>query len=302
MRARLPGRVACVLLAAAVSAPGGALAGGDVTVSGEYLDRPTSSTEALTLLFVAGDRFQFRGFLPALRVTSPDSVVMLPFGPVPLDDEQRLRRQAETDSSGSGLPSGEPSGDPASQPMLLAQDLDPLTFDRTVTGVGDVRLGLAARLIGRPAGLYMMDLELDVKAPTADANEGLGTGEWDGRVGLAGERRFWTTTAFAGMGWTRMGDPTWIDFSNPLDAYGGIESEPLGPGILVSGWIEGNSEIVPGAGGRAALAFGLRGNRRNTWRLSATVGLTDAAEDFGVRLGFTMGGTTPRSRALEVRK
>jgi len=285
------------LLVALICAPGGALAGGDVTVSGEYLDRPTSTTEALILRFVAGDRVQFRGYVPALRVTSPDSVVVLPFGPAPLDDEQRMRRQAATDSGGSGTPGGEGT----SQAMLLAQDLDPLAFDDTATGVGDVRLGLAARLFGRPAGLYLMDFELDVKAPTADENEGLGTGEWDGRVGFSGERRFWTATAFAGMGWTRMGDPSWIDFSNPVDAYGGIESEPLGPGILISGWIEGNSEIVPGAGGRTALAFGLRNNRRNAWRVSATVGLTDAAEDFGVRLGFTFGGATPRSKALEVR-
>jgi hypothetical protein len=168
--------------------------------------------------------------------------------------------------------------------------------------LGDLRLGLAARLFGKPAGLYMMDFEVDVKAPTADADEGLGTGEWDGRVGFAGERRFWTATAFAGLGWTRIGDPEWIDFRNPIDAYGGVESEPLGPGILISGWIEGTSEIVPGAGERTALAVGLRGNRKNSWRLSATVGLSDAAEDFGVRLSFTTGRSKPRSRALEVRR
>jgi len=298
MRFRFPGRALCALLAALISALGGSLAGGDVTVSGEYLDRPYSTTEALILRFVAGDRVQFRAHVPALRVTSPDSVVVLPFGPAPLDDDQRARRQAEGASSGSGTQDGSTN----SQPMFLAQDLDPLAMNDTATGLGDVRLGLAARLFGRPAGLYMMDFEVDVKAPTADENEGLGTGEWDGRVGFSGERRFWTATAFAGLGWTRMGDPTWIDFRNPVDLYGGIESEPLGPGLLLSGWIEGNSEVVPGAGGRTALAVGLRNNRRNSWRLSATVGLSDAAEDFGFRLGFTVGGATPRARSVEVRR
>lgn len=298
MRFRLSGQVLCALLAASVCAAGTALAGGDVTFSGEYLDRPSSTTEALILRFVAGDRVQFRLHVPALRVTSPDSVVVLPFGPAPLDEDQRMRRQAEGDSGGSGSP----TAGVTSQPLLLAQDLEPLAFDDTATGLGDIRLGLAARLFGRPAGLYMMDFEVDLKAPTADEDEGLGTGEWDGRVGFSGERRFWTATAFAGVGWTKMGDPTWIDFSDPVDAYGGIESEPLGPGLLVSGWIEGNSEIVPGAGGRTALAFGLRNNKRNAWRLTATVGLTEAAEDFGIRLGFTVGGATPRAKAVEVRR
>jgi hypothetical protein len=283
----------------AVAVSGGVLAGADLTVSGEYFDRPTSTTEALALRFVAGDRVQFRAYLPALRVTSPDSVVVLPFGPAPLDDEQRLRRQLATDSGSSGNQGGEMSD----QGQFLAQeDLDPLAFDSTATGVGDLRLGMATRLFGRPAGLYLMDLELDVKAPTADADAGLGTGEWDGRVGFSGERRFWTATAFAGLGWSHIGDPTWIDFSDPVDAYGGVESEPLGPGILISGWVESSSEIVPGAGGRTVLAFGLRNNRRNAWRLSATVGLTDAAEDFGIRLSFTAGGTKARSKALEVRR
>ena len=296
MRSRLLGRTACALLAAAIAVSGGALAGADLTVGGEYLARPVSTTEAVTLRLVAGDRVQFRGFLPGLRVESPDSVVMLPFGPTPLDDEQRIRRQLDSASGGTGTG----TGDGSEQGIFLPQDLDPLGSSATQSGVGDLRLGLATRLFGRPAGLYMMDVELDVKAPTADVDKGLGTGEWDARVGFTGQRRFWTATAFAGMGWTRIGDPTWIDFRDPVDLYGGAESEPLGPGLMLSGWIEGNSEIVPGAGHRAALAMGLRKNRRNSWRLSATFGLTDAAEDFGIRLGFTVGGTQQRSKAVEI--
>lgn len=302
MRSRLLGPAVCAVLVAAIALPGGALAGSDLTVGGAYLDRSTSSTEALSLRFVAGGRVQFRAYLPALRVTSPDSVVVLPYGSTPLDEDQRLKRQQYLDPDTGGGDSGTQTGGTSDQRVLLAQDMDTTYFDDTVTGVGDLRLGMSARLFGRPAGLYLMDFELDLKAPTADETEGLGTGEWDGRLGFSGERRFWTATAFAGMGWTRIGDPEWIDFRDPVDIYGGVESDPLGPGILIAGWVEGNSEIVPGAGGRTALAFGLRNNRRNSWRLSATVGLTDAAEDFGIRLSFTVGANKPRSKAVEVRR
>jgi hypothetical protein len=272
----------------AATAGGTVLAGADWTVFGEHRRVSESESDVLTVRFVAGDRVQFRAFVPALRVDAPDAVAPLPFGQIPLDDEQRRRRQ----DAGSGSGNGSPLETFAKQEIVGDSS--------AASGIGDVRLGLAARLVGRPASLYLVDFELDVKLPTADEERGLGTGEWDGRVGFAAERRFWTVTSFAGVGWNRLGDPVWIDFRDPLDGYAGIESEPLGKGYRLSGWVEGSGEAVPGAGDRAALAVGIRSPGTRSWRLTVVAGLTDAAEDFGIRFGWTLGGGAPRAKSVDV--
>lgn len=294
MHRRLAGILLLPLCAGVLLTLGGARAGSDVSVTGQHVARDDSNTDALTLRFVTGNRVRFRAYLPALRVSSPGEVAVSSLGPAPLDEEQQRRRR---ESDGGGDTQG--LGGPVKSILQADESLDE-PLERTVTGPGDLRLGLAARLVGNATSLNVLDAELTVKLPTADRDDGLGTGEWDGRFGLSGERRFWLATAFGGVGWNRLGDPDWIDFRNPVDLYAGVESEPLGPGVMVSGWVEGNTEVVPGAGERAVLGVGVRSARKRAWQLAATVGLTDAAEEFGLRLGFTLGSLKRRSRALEV--
>src|SRR5262245_25228730 len=66
------------------------------------------------------------------------------------------------------------------------------------TGLGDVRIEIMGELAGGGARLFRLAAELDAKAPTADADRRLGTGRWDARIGLLGERRFWSATLFGG--------------------------------------------------------------------------------------------------------
>jgi hypothetical protein len=138
--------------------------------------------------------------------------------------------------------------------------------------------------------LHRVDAEIEVKVPTADEEEGLGTGEWDARAGLGLERRFWSLTAFGGLGWTRIGDPEWLDFRDPVDGYLGLETEPGRRGLRWSAWIDASGEVVPGAGSRARVGVGLRFSTALRWHFSATAGLTEAAEEFGLSLGLAWGG------------
>ncbi len=169
------------------------------------------------------------------------------------------------------------------------------------TGLGDVRVEIMSELAGGGARLYRLAAELDAKAPTADADRRLGTGRWDARIGLLGERRFWSATLFGGAGFNRLGDPRQLELRDVPDGYLGIESEPWRE-MRGAVWIEGYGAVVAGAEARSALGLGVRGSGRWPWRLSATVGLTGAEEEIGFLFGVSVAGeggwnrTTPRRR------
>lgn len=141
-------------------------------------------------------------------------------------------------------------------------------------------------IAGGGARLFRVDAELDAKAPTGDEDEGLGTGAWDVRAGILGERRFWSWTAFGGAGWTRVGDPDWIDLRDAADAYAGFETEPRAGGVLWSVWAHAAGEVVPGTGDALALSAGARGSSRVGWRVAVTGGLAGPAPDLSISIGL----------------
>jgi hypothetical protein len=157
------------------------------------------------------------------------------------------------------------------------------------TGLGDVRLAVERELAGGGARLHRFAARAEVKAPTADAERRLGTGEWDARLGLLGELRTWSATYFWGAGWNLLGDPDAFALPDVPDGYLGVESEPWRGRVRGAVWLEGHGEVVPGAGARVALGAGLRGAGRRAWRLAGSVGLTDGAEDFRLLLGAGVG-------------
>src|SRR5438552_17125796 len=54
-----------------------------------------------------------------------------------------------------------------------------------------------------------------IKAPTADADKGLGTGEWDGGFGLEWDKRFREFFLLSDVSYTFMGSPPHQDFRDP---------------------------------------------------------------------------------------
>lgn len=288
-----------LVLTGSLAAPsaGQVFAGTDLTVTGEHRtgDYGTGSPQvsnSVALVLVHGGRVQFHAYLPALHLESTGATVWTGAGPSPVPPDQRRNRNG---NGGNGQGSGGAGSAVADDPLTGAGSVTTV-----VSGVGDLRVGLGGRLSGRPAGLYRLDADLTIKAPTADEEKGLGTGEWDARIGLMGERRFWTVTAFGAIGWTKFGDPVWADFNDALDFFGGVESEPLGPGLLVSGWLDANSEVLAGAGERVVIGGSLRTARRSSWKVSVFAGLTEASEEFGFALGYTWEGKSRRARAIEV--
>ena len=252
--------------------------------AGDYGTGTSSDTQSALLRYARGDRFRMRLDLSFLRVESSVGVARTFFGTVPLDEATRRRL-------GEGSGQGSQGGGPEALAAVVDQAYS--TEETWETGFGDTRLGASARLAGGGVKMFRADALLEVKAPTADEEKGLGTGEWDYRAGLGFEYRFWSATGFAGAGYTLHGDPEWIELEDVPDVYVGLESDPMNGRYVVSAWLEAQDEVVTGAGERSALGLGLRVLGQTRYRLIATVGLSDAAEDFSVGLGVSFGAQLP---------
>jgi hypothetical protein len=247
----------------------------------DYGANGESDTRAFTLRYVVGNAVRFRAELPMLQVRNVGTIVRTGQGPSPVGQHGQGGSSGPGGSGRDGAAVGSGTGD-------------------WVTGVGDLRLAATRSLAGGGAKLFRVDVGAQAKAPTADEREGLGTGEWDMRAGVAGEYRFWSVTAFGGTGWNRLGDPSWIDLNDGLDAYVGLEGVAFGERVTVAGWIDGHEESVDGVGAAGVVGLEVRGNGRPGWRGAVTVGLGDAAEDVGVMFGYSLspGGAGPGYRGM----
>jgi len=272
---------------------------GGLTQASYGTDTDTDA-QAARLTFVTGDKYQFRADIGFLR---KEMGAPIPSGQGPVPGKPRGPHgqgiqisPTSGDGSGSGSSqSGNGTAGSTGSTLYDPSSPDPVdpALGEWVSGLGDLRLAGSRRLVGGGAKVFRMDLRAQVKVPTADPDEGLGTGEWDAYLGLTSEYRFWSATGFGGFGWNYLGDPEWQTLNDVVEGYVGVESEPLGGRLILSGWVEGNPEVVDGLGSRAALGFGLRSLGKMRWRLLTTLGLTDAAQDFTILFGTSFGVTTP---------
>lgn len=260
------------------------------TPSGE----PRAETDWGLIRLSWGDRFQLRGEIPWLRLEGENAAAPGGIGPVSPTAPRRSRPGSGPDSPPGPGAGGGPS------PLMAGSDSDAVDVETepepppgAVSGLGDLRLAAAVRLTGGGSHQHRIDLGFSVKLPTADEDEGLGTGEADCRASLSGEYRFWSLTLFGGAGYNRLGDPPGVELDDVFDAYIGVESVPLGDRVLISGWIEGHPEIEAGVGDRVALGVGLRTLGKVRFELLGTLGLTRGAEDFAVSAGVAFGLRPP---------
>jgi hypothetical protein len=272
--------------------------------SGDYGTGIDTESQSTVFRYFTGDRVQFRVDVPWLRVQTNELVVRPGPGPAPRPPRPGQGPNAgaggsgatgSTGAAGLGSGSGEASSDSPGEELVDGPSNAELS-ESWSTGIGDLRLGGFFRVLGGGAKVYRMDTGLEVKTPTADNEQNLGTGEWDYRGTVSGQYRFWSATAFGTLGWNLLGDPSWVELNDVLDLIVGAESEPvLGGRIVLSGWLEGNQEIVDGTGDRSALGLGLRSNGKLRWRVLTTVGLGGAAEDFAFAFGLSMGVVPPKT-------
>lgn len=92
---------------------------------------------------------------------------------------------------------------------------------QTESGLGDITLGAFYNAYNNSAGKFGFDIGAKVKLPTADDSKSLlTTGETDYSVQTDVYKSYGTTTVFSTLGWTKKGDPNFVNFRNPW--YGSI--------------------------------------------------------------------------------
>lgn len=256
--------------------------------TGDYGSGVATDRQAFVMRLTAGDRTWVRTDLEWSRVQASSDILQTAVGPLPAPGAGERRGMGGASGSGMGEGSGEGGGviDPG----------DPLVSSPAgewLEGPGDVRLTVGRRLLGGGAKLFRLDLQATVKLPTADEEDNLGTGEADWRIGASAEYRLWSASLFAGLGWNQLGDPEWAVLDDVLDAYAGVESEPLSDRWLISGWLEGRQEVIAGTGDRTALGVGFRTVGRLRWQGQATVGLGGSSEDWSATFGVAFGFESP---------
>jgi hypothetical protein len=124
---------------------------------------------------------------------------------------------------------------------------------------------------------------LKVKAPTADAHKGLGTGEWDVGLGLEWDKRFAEFFLLGDVSYTFIGEPDNQDFRNrPAFSIGiGRQFTPALAGTVMLDW---RRSIVARGEDAVELTGIVQYRLAPTLLVSpyAFVGLTDGSPDFGL--------------------
>jgi hypothetical protein len=283
-------------------------------LTGDRSDGETYSSETFSVRIGTGGRVRLRAYLPYIRMDEGASVVWTVTGPKPLPPGQRPTGQgAGNDDPGTGAGPGSSTGnsgeDPGSgeggrstQPATSTVTNAELISGGTVSGLGDARVGLTARLLGGGSGLHALSAEFDVKAPTADEDEGLGSGEWDFRLGLAAEHRGWHGTIFGGVGYTEYGDPAWATLADGIDAYLGFEAEPWLTRLVWSVWVDAAEATVEGTAAPVLAGVGLRRDSRRPWQVSAWTGLDQDSPTIGITFGWSPGETSWRAAPWGARR
>ena len=155
-------------------------------------------------------------------------------------------------------------------------------------GMGDIVVRGRYYLLDERGWAPTIAVRAHIKAPTASAQRGLGTGRSDEGVGLEVSRTFaGGTIAMVDSGYTVIGKRAGVDFNNNWWYDIGIGQDVAKGVVNLSVFFEESRAIVPGlANAREVLAaVSLRG--ASGWRVqvSGGFGLSDGAPDHGVTFG-----------------
>jgi len=176
------------------------------------------------------------------------------------------------------------------RPVRVSDDPVSNILELLAPGVGDLALKGRLYLFDDPgidSFLPAITPFARVKFPTADASEGLGTGEYDFGFGLGLDKQIYDFFVFTDFGYTFMGDPPGTNLRDRIAAGSGIGYQfprSLSASVafawsraLVSG-TDDPMDIITSVSWRISRTF--------TWTPFVSAGLTDGSPDFGV--GFAI--------------
>ncbi|MGE5297346.1 MAG: transporter [Solirubrobacterales bacterium] len=156
------------------------------------------------------------------------------------------------------------------------------------SGLGDVILKGRYYAIEQEGLMPFVDLVGSVKFPTADEDEGLGTGEFDFTflVELARRLKNDAWTVLGEFGYTFVGEPDDYDVQNRWLYSVGLAYE-LNPKVTLSGYLDGRTAIVEDNDNPLSVLLAGEYKYHSDLRFDTLleVGLNDGAPDFGITFG-----------------
>jgi hypothetical protein len=163
----------------------------------------------------------------------------------------------------------------------------------TTTGIGDVILRGRYYLVEEQDYVPLIAVTARLKLPTANASQGLGTGEFDHGYGVEISKLIGTSwLVFFDGGYNFIGDPDRADGSGTL----GLRNQywyDIGTGyyltkdLLTSVYFEEYRALVPGLPNARDVFFSSNYRLSPAWRLNGgvAVGLSNGAPDYVVSIG-----------------
>jgi len=172
---------------------------------------------------------------------------------------------------------------------FVGGQVEPLAGGGSGSGLGDIILKGRYYAIQQEGPLPFIDLVGNIKFPTADEDEGLGTGKADftGMIEIARRLADPDWIALGEIGYTIVGEPSGFDADNRWLYSVGLAYE-IDPAITLSGYIDGRTAIFPGNDDPLSLLAisELKLSENLRFDTMFEFGLNDGAPDFGITLGL----------------
>jgi hypothetical protein len=159
---------------------------------------------------------------------------------------------------------------------------------QTEDGLGDVLLRGEYIVVEEKPSIPEIRGSIKIKAPTADEDKGLGTGEFDETLGLSLSKTFaQRLVTYLDLTYTFIGTPPGVDFDNTFGWSIGAAYLIARP-VTVYGFLDGATAVSPGQDDPLEFRFGAEFRVTRAIRLTSTVtvGLTDGSPDYGLSGGL----------------
>lgn len=220
--------------------------------------------------------------VPFLCITGNGGVTVINGSPIRTEQTGTSGSRGSASNGRSSAAAGNARGGTSLRPGAgtLAQP-------ETNCGVGDVVARGRYYVLDERGGLPTIALRAHVKAPTASAERGLGTGRPDEGVGVEVSRRLGHGfVAMVDGGYTFVGRPEGVEFNNSWWYDVGF-GQDLAKGVNLSVFFEEYSAVVPGLVSARDILAAVTVQGASGWRLQVAgqFGLSDGAPDHGITFG-----------------